>query len=349
MEGEGGRRIGLVVNPAAGRGAGRRVGVDVARALDEAGHVLVGLSALSAEDALAQVGHALAEGLDALVVVGGDGMVHLGVQALAGTQVPLGIIPVGTGNDFAAAAGIPRDTAGAVSILLRGLRRGGRSVDLLRVTGGGVDRAPGVRDSGGGVLGGTRWVAGAVSAGLDAAVNARANGMRWPHGSARYVLAALREIFAYRSWDYALEATGVTVARDGRGRTSFPGMRLGDAEAGGAGALRWKSRGALVTAANGRSIGGGIRIAPSARVDDGLLDLVMARDVGRLTAARLFPLMLLGAHLRSRHLRAVRARKVTVRSGRADAATPPVYGDGEPIGTLPIQVEVFPGSLTLLA
>jgi len=333
------RRIGLVVNPTAGGGLGKDVGARFARAARDAGLAVVGLSALSADVALDNVRRELPR-LDALVVIGGDGMVHLGVQAAALTEVPMGVIPVGTGNDFAVATRIPTDWEAASDALLRRLADGiePRVIDLLRVEGDGVD--------GEGPL---RWVAGAVSAGLDAAVNARANRMRFPRGSSKYVWAAIREILSYRAWGYRLQVDGAIVSPSQHVELEqFPGMLVTAGDSAGECALTWENRGALVTAANASTIGGGIRVAPNARIDDGVLELVIARDVGALTAARLFPMMLMGTHLRSTQLRAITAKAVSI--SPADAThRPDVYGDGEYIGTLPVRVELVPRALRLLA
>ncbi|MBO3661940.1 diacylglycerol kinase [Microbacterium sp. NEAU-LLB] len=329
----------MVVNPAAGGGTAKEVGASFARTVVDAGCEIVGLSALSADVALSNVRGALRD-IDALVVVGGDGMVHLGVQAVAQTDVPLGLIPVGTGNDFAAATGVPLVPADAIAAVMRRVVDGTapRSLDLLRVEGAGVEG------------GAPRWVAGAVSAGLDAAVNARANRMRFPKGASKYVVAAVREILSYRSWGYRLQVEGVDLTPPLRaGLERFPGVMIESSAVAGEHHLRWESRGALVTAANTSTIGGGIRVAPDALLDDGLLDLILARDVGALTAGKLFPLMIAGKHLQSEDLRAVRARTVTMESSDAPADWPAVYGDGERIGTLPVRVEVAPGALRLLA
>ncbi|MFL0410307.1 diacylglycerol/lipid kinase family protein [Microbacterium paludicola] len=331
------RRVGLVVNPTAGGGTAKEVGAQLARRLVDAGFDVIGLSALSADVALDNVRGRLSE-LDYLVVVGGDGMVHLGIQAVAATQIPLGIIPVGTGNDFAAAARLHADPDRAIEKLVAGITAGTtpRAVDLLRVEGTGV-------------IDGGCWVAGAVSAGIDAAVNARANRMRFPRGSSRYVIAAIREILGYRSWGYRLTIEGVAPTPPQRAELeTFPGLLMGARDDHGEHTLTWEQRGALVTAANGSTFGGGIRVAPNARIDDGSLELVLARDVGRLTAARLFPLMIAGAHLRSPHLRAISARAVTIDSLDGPASSPVVYGDGERIGALHIRVQVHRGALRLL-
>ena len=90
------RTIGLVVNPTSGQGRGRALGARTAELLAAAGHVVVDLSAPSADAALQRCSAAVATGLDTLVVVGGDGMVHLGVNAVAGSATALGVVAAGT-------------------------------------------------------------------------------------------------------------------------------------------------------------------------------------------------------------------------------------------------------------
>ncbi|WP_430595729.1 diacylglycerol/lipid kinase family protein, partial [Isoptericola sp. QY 916] len=130
------------MNPTAGKGRAAYAGEGVLAGLRRAGHDVVDLSGPHADAALARARAAVdAPGrpVDALVVVGGDGMVHLGAQAVAGTEVPLGIVPVGTGNDFAATLGLPvRDPAAAGAALCRALDAGPagrRPVDAALVTG----------------------------------------------------------------------------------------------------------------------------------------------------------------------------------------------------------------------
>src|SRR5690606_10062560 len=93
--------FGVVVNPTSGLGRGRSVGEQTVAALRERGHEVVDLSRDSADEARAAARRAVAQGLDALVVVGGDGIVNLGVNVVAETDVPLGIVAAGTGNDVA--------------------------------------------------------------------------------------------------------------------------------------------------------------------------------------------------------------------------------------------------------
>src|SRR5690606_34933957 len=117
---------------------------------------------------------AVVDGLDALVVVGGDGMVHLGVNVVAGTDLPLGIVAAGSGNDIARSMGLPlHDVRASVAAIERGLDTGGRAVDAAVV-------GPPTHSA-------HEWFIGVLSCGVDAAVNARANALTWPKGRGRYV------------------------------------------------------------------------------------------------------------------------------------------------------------------
>ncbi|GAB3083418.1 YegS/Rv2252/BmrU family lipid kinase [Isoptericola nanjingensis] len=345
----------MVVNPTAGKGRAAYAGEGVLAGLRRAGHDVVDLSGRHADAALARARAAVdAPGrpVDALVVVGGDGMVHLGAQAVAGTEVPLGIVPVGTGNDFAATLGLPvRDPAAAGAALCRALDAGPagrRPVDAALVTGPGL--APGTGA-------GPRWVAGAVSAGLDAAVNARANLLRHPRGSARYTVAAALELVRYRPWSYRLTFDGAVdrvttgaAATESAATDAGTGLRL---RPGPAGTATWTGRAALVTAANGPQIGGGIRVAPSASLDDGLLDVLVATDLSRAGALAVFPSMFTGGHVRRRKVHVVRARAVTIEPGpeawvAGERPLPVAHADGERLGALPLRVEVRARALQVL-
>ncbi|ROS74482.1 diacylglycerol kinase family protein [Cellulomonas sp. PhB143] len=320
-------RIGVVVNPTAGRGHGLDAGRRAVTLLDAAGHDVVNLSATTAAGALENARAAVrgtrpeAAGgpVDALVVVGGDGMTHLGVNAVAGTTVPLGLVAAGSGNDAARELGLPvRDVRTGVRALLDALAAGPRTIDAASVVALGAGA-----DGTGGTEGGApaRWFCGVLSAGLDAAVNARANEIRWPRGRASYVRAVGSELRRFAPYGYRVTTEDRT----------------------------WDSPGTLVAVANGPAIGGGIRIAPGALFDDGLLDVVVAAPFGRLRAASIFPGMYRGRHLGVEGIESFRARRVTLEPTGAGALPPEAFADGERIGPLPLRVEVVPGALRVLA
>lgn len=189
------KRIVVAINPEASFGRRRDVGPAVVQALRSAGHDVTSLTEPDGVQLRVVAEQALSEQSDALVVVGGDGMVHLGVNLVAGTDIPLGIVPSGTGNDMSRGLGIPfGNTQQLVSDLFSALTQEPRAIDA-----GFVTRSDGS----------TVWFAGILSAGFDAIVNERANLMRWPRGRQRYNLALLRELAMLKPVSYRLTVDGV--------------------------------------------------------------------------------------------------------------------------------------------
>lgn len=182
----------LLVNPRAGRGRAVRTAQGVAATLRARGICVVLPSIESATAARAYAAEAVARGDRAVVVIGGDGMCHLAIQELAGTSTALGVVPVGTGNDFAAGLGLPSDLESATTAVAHALNQGEvRTVDLART--------------------GQRWWASVLCAGFDSAVNDRANRMRWPHGPRRYDLALLAELIRLRAVSMTLDLDGASI------------------------------------------------------------------------------------------------------------------------------------------
>ena len=179
-------RIALLTNPTSGKGKGARISALVAPRLRDAGHEVLELAGRHADEALDLARMCVDEGVETVVVVGGDGMVHLAVQALAGTSTRLGLIPAGTGNDVARYLDIPRkEPNAAVDIVLGGRER---VIDLARV--------------------GAKYFVTVLAAGFDAKVNERANQMTWPKGQMRYNLATLAELRTFTPIPYVLDVDG---------------------------------------------------------------------------------------------------------------------------------------------
>ncbi|MFD7549930.1 diacylglycerol kinase [Streptomyces sp. NPDC059578] len=207
--------ITLFVNPTAGRGRGARSARPAATALRAAGLRVRTLVGETPADALRRAREAVRGGTGALVVVGGDGMTGLALQAVAGTDTPLGVIAVGTGNDFARTLGLPlRDPIAAARLVADALKQGHTpAVDLGRA--------------------GDRWFGTVLASGFDSRVNDRGNRMRLPLGRFTYDLALLAELTAFRPLPYRLtldrgpalelEATLVAV---GNGTSYGGGMRI---------------------------------------------------------------------------------------------------------------------------
>ncbi len=184
-------RAAMVVHPASGLGRAGRIAGTVADRLRTVVDDLVTVEANTVEDSHRLMHKAGDAGLDLLVVVGGDGSAHQGVQFCADTGVTLAVIPAGTGNDLARTlAGTPEEPLDATDRLVKAIAVGEtRTIDLGRVDGG-------------------PWFAGVLCAGFDSAVNERANRMRWPSGPRRYDLAILAELAKLRAGRLIVEADG---------------------------------------------------------------------------------------------------------------------------------------------
>ncbi|PPK94705.1 diacylglycerol kinase (ATP) [Kineococcus xinjiangensis] len=302
-------RVGLLVNPTAGRGDGAEAGARTLAALRRLGHRVVDLTGPDL-DTSTQHAHAAAGDLDALVVVGGDGLVHAGVQVTAGTGVPLGIVPAGTGNDIARGLDLPLgDPPAAVQVLAAALADGRhRDLDAVR-----VDSA---ERSG--------WYASILSSGVDALANERANAWRWPKGPSRYTLATVRELAAVRP-------VHLDLSLDGDSR---------------------RVEALLVAVANTPSYGGGVRVAPGADPQDGLLDVVVVDAMSTAAAFRLMPAVLGGRHVGHPAVTVHRARTVRLSvaedTGTRRSRRPRPHADGEPAGSLPLTCTAVPGALRIL-
>ncbi|WP_326823399.1 diacylglycerol kinase [Streptosporangium sp. NBC_01756] len=203
--------IAVLVNPAARGGRSRGLLAPVLNRLRQGGAEVSVIVGESPDDALERACTAVAEGPDALVAFGGDGLVHLAVQAVAGTDVPLGVIPAGTGNDIAGALGLPRkDTLAAADVVLRAESR---TIDAAKI-------------------GRDEWFAGVVSCGFDSRVNERANRMTWPPGMAKYLVALAEELRSFRPIPFRIDLDGEILEQEAMlvaiGNTRFygAGMRV---------------------------------------------------------------------------------------------------------------------------
>ena len=182
--------VALLVNPTAGKGRAAGMVARVTERLRAGGANVAILVGRDAEDAAALARQAISDGVDALVALGGDGMVHLALNVVAGTSTPLGVIPAGTGNDLAATLQLPtKDPAAAADVLMSKLTGpGARPMDAVRVGG--------------------KWFGCVLGAGFDSRVNDRANRMSWPKGRMRYNLAILAELRVFKPLPFVLELDG---------------------------------------------------------------------------------------------------------------------------------------------
>ena len=288
------RRIALLVNPTSGKGRGGRLLEPVAERLRSSGVDVDVVTGRDADEAFDRVRNRVAAGVDGVVAVGGDGLVNIALQVVAGTDVPLGVVPAGTGNDIARALGLSlAEPVAAVDLVVRGATR---AVDLGRANG--------------------RWFAGVLGSGFDSMVNERANRMSWPSGRSRYNLAILAELRIFRPVPYELVLDGET----------------------------WTTEAMLVAVGNGSSYGGGMRVCPDARLDDGLLDVTVLGPISKPEFLRVFPTVYKGTHVRHPAVTVRRARQVSLTSSGVTA-----YADGERVSVLPVTCDAVPDGMHVFA
>lgn len=299
-------RVGLLTNPTAASGTAHRVGHQVAHLLR-----LAGISVVDVSGPTARIAHAraveLRDTLTALVVVGGDGTISLGADVVAGTPVRLGVVPAGSGNDFARALGLPVAAAeDSVRRILHAMSRPVVAIDAIEIASALEDAPP------------RRSLAiGNLSLGFDALVNARANRARRP-GSARYTFSVLQELRHFSPLPYWIEI-------DGQARQEL------DAS--------------LLTLCNTGVFGGGMRLVPGARPDDGALELVSLAGLGRGELVRFFPRVYRGTHTDIPGFAVREVREITV--GLCEDRSLRTYADGDPRALLPVRARVLPGAVRI--
>lgn len=209
-------KVTALTNPVSGHGAAVAAAQTAIARLHHRGVEVVEIIGDDAEDARYLVSAALEKGTDAVMVTGGDGVISNALQVLAGTDVPLGIIPAGTGNDHAREFEIPtKDPEAAADVVIDGWTE---TIDLGRIQcGAGIDK----------------WFGTVAAAGFDSLVTDRANRMRWPHGRLRYYIAMVAELSQLRLLPFRLVLDGtkeieadITLAAFGNTRSYGGGLLI---------------------------------------------------------------------------------------------------------------------------
>lgn len=184
-------KVTALTNPLSGHGAAVKAAHGAIARLKHRGVDVVEIVGGDVHDARHLLAAAVAKGTDAVMVTGGDGVVSNALQVLAGTDIPLGIIPAGTGNDHAREFGLPtKNPKAAADIVVDGWTE---TIDLGRIQDdNGIEK----------------WFGTVAATGFDSLVNDRANRMRWPHGRMRYYIAMLAELSRLRPLPFRLVLDG---------------------------------------------------------------------------------------------------------------------------------------------
>ncbi len=267
--------IKVILNPIAGRGYAGRSEPELRELLKAEGvdFDLVRTEGPGHATALAQ--EAISDGFEVVVAAGGDGTTNEVVNGLMEAAAsnghiagPLGLIPVGSGSDFANNVGVPSDLAAACRCLARGRMR---VVDVCQVS---VDgQAPLYFDN-------------TVNIGFGGIVTLEAFKVKWVRGMALYLPLVLKTVFLS-------EAPHVTVAFDGEAVSLDASM---------------------ICVGNGAREGGGFFCTPDAQPDDGLFDVCMVREIGRLAMLGLVPRFINGSHVDYEAVTMKRAAHILVTS-----------------------------------
>jgi diacylglycerol kinase (ATP) len=293
----------LLANPAAGGGRAAKAFVELKQFARKRDWGLDFRETDSAEALAAEACHAKAQGYSRIFILGGDGTFQVVLNAVGvHADLALAILPAGSGNDLAAALGLPMNALRAAELLLNGETG---FLDAARVRcADGVER---LYCGGGGV-------------GLDAKAARYAGGIyRKVPGRWRYIFSALHALLGFR---------GVTV------RATIEGEE----------APEWSGKALLLAALNTPSYGAGLRIAPEAEYDDGLLDLVMIERLNLFEVLTILPALALRGEVRTKRIRRARVKNVKIRT----ASECQFHGDGEIIGTTPVEIDVVPQAVRIV-
>ena len=280
----------LAINPLSGRGHSRKRALVAKKHFAELGIPVKLVEGQSLVDFRQKFIHELShETISGVVAFGGDGFIHEIIQHIVPREIPLGVIPCGTGNDFARSIGVHRLSLTQQLDLI--VHNNAQPIDLGQV--------------------GEVWFAAILSSGFDALVNERANAMRWPRGRMRYNVAMLEKIIHLRAHSYRIRLDENHV----------------DVEA------------TLVTVANGPSYGGGMKICPDARIDDGIFDVMVLAQVSRIELLKVFPKVYSGNHVGHPAVTIYRCQEIEIQGSGSS------FADGEPISTLPISAQCVSNAL----
>jgi YegS/Rv2252/BmrU family lipid kinase len=313
-----GSRLLILLNPAARGGRNRTVRPALEAALRDAALDARVVETTGAGDAERLAREATAE---VVVSAGGDGTVHEVVNGLADGDAVLGVLPLGTGNDFAHALGMPDGLAASVAALAAARPV---PIDLGHVRWEEADGA--VYE---------RRFANCLGMGFDAHAAHLAGETKWIGGRAAYLAAVLRTLWAWRRPPVLARVALAPALATSGAEAAAPEVVLD-------GPLF------LCEVGNGHSVGGGFLLTPDARVDDGLLDVCLVRHVAPRRALRLLPRTFTGAHVGEPevHMDRTRGLEVEARSGALA-----LQADGETVtfGARRVAVRVLPGAVRALA
>jgi diacylglycerol kinase (ATP) len=256
---------------------------------------------------------------DVVLLFGGDGTIHRHLGPLVRLGVPVLVVPAGSGNDFAHALGLRsvRDSLAAWRKFCGGAGNV-RQIDLGVISAAAnADQAASAHET---------YFACVAGVGLDTEVARRANQLpRWLRGHGGYALSLVPTIFSFAPLPMKIVATD-----DSSDETKW--------------SIRSDRPTILAAFANAPLYGGGMRIAPEAKMDDGLLDICVVGSVDPFKLFCMFPTVYYGRHLKIREVSYFHAPRLRVETEHPAA----VYADGEYVCQTPVEIGVQRAALKVV-
>ncbi len=257
------------------------------------------------------------EQADAALVLGGDGTVHRHLSALVERSLPVLVVPCGSGNDFARALGLKSvgDSLKAWRAFVSGGAKNSRAIDLgvitdTAATGTPADEASAPHE---------HHFCCVAGIGIDSEIARRANRLpKWLRSHGGYALSTPAEFFRFAPFPLKISYDGVD------GERFDPAI--------------------LAAVANAPAYGGGMKIAPDAKLDDGKLDICIVHAMNAFKMFCLFPTIYFGRHLGFDEVEYAQAEKL-----RIDTEHPlDVYADGEYVCRTPVEFSVAHNALRVI-
>ncbi len=288
----------LLTNPAANRGRARVTGYQVQSYLEQAGHRIQHELPADVSMTYSMVAQAVKD-QKRVIAVGGDGFIHHVVQSCAETGGTLGIVPAGTGNDFAFGLNLPKSIEQAT----QAATAPAEPCDLLKFES---------------ATGEVRYGASIATCGFSAAVNIKAESMKWPRGPLKYTVATLMKVMRLQRYKFQVRVDGEPIN----------GTCL------------------MIAIANTCAFGGGMQIAPEARPSSGFAELVVIRDTSAITLLRMLPKTFKGAHVHHPAVGIISGTQFEIQMTHSNSSQNcRLRADGEDVGSLPQTVTVVSGGL----
>jgi diacylglycerol kinase (ATP) len=284
-------KVKVIMNPVAGRGRALKAKPQIIKALLEYDVELHLEETKGHQHASELARQAVQAGFELIIVAGGDGTINQVINGMGEERVPIGVIGCGTGNDFAAALGMPKNPVAAVHQIMKGENG---LVDLCRVN--------------------QRYFVSSTGIGFDGEVAFRVNeGFRWVRGKVAYLCSVFQNLFSYQPRQIKLTVDGLVM--------EFNSL--------------------LVAITNSPTYGGGLKINPEARLNDGFFAICAVQHMSIPRILVCLPLLFPGWHRNLKKVRMLKGRNIILESKQ------PFYYqlDGEILTAQVLRYTLFPQAL----